>query len=175
MPDFSLNIERDAIDRITRKLKTAVDDAVKQKDIDYAGAQIQQIILLRTNRGKYLTKQYGGTSQKRQYKSESWKRKRAKRGLPIDRVTLFYGSVGLLEAMRYKGKVREGEVELEVGYIPGKSESAATTLAGYMNEEGVGINHVLYRYIGLTKSEEQQVIRSLRKRVEENIMDNFNQ
>lgn len=174
MPDFSLNIEKDAIDRITRKLKSAVDDAVKQKDIDYAGAQIQQIILMRTSRGKYLTKQYGGTAQKRQYKSESWKRKRAKRGLPTDRVTLFFGQLGLLEGMRYQGKVSEGEVTLEVGYIPGLSEARAREIAGYMNDEGVGINHVIYRYIGLTRAEEQSVLSALSKRIAGNILDNFN-
>jgi len=191
LKDFSINIEKDAVDLITKKLKSAVDDSVKQSDIDYAGAQIQQIILLRTSRGKYLTSKTGGTAQKRTYKSDSWKRKRAKKGLPTDRVTLFYGGGGaeveeskdtdrlnhqggLLEAMAYTGKVSEGEVTLDVGYIPGRSEAAATTLAGYMNDEGVGINHVLYRYIGLTKSEEQQVIKSLRKRVAKNIQDEFN-
>lgn len=173
MSDFELNIEKDAIDRITRKLKTAVDDSVKQKDIDYAGSQIQSIILLRTSRGQYLDKQYGGTASKRTYKSESWKKKRASRGLPTDRVTLFFGQIGLLEAMRYKGKVSEGEVTLGVGYIPGLSEARATEIAGYMNDEGVGINHVIYRYVGLTSAEERSVISALSKRVAKNITEDF--
>lgn len=118
MSEFSINIEKETIKRINRKMKTAVDDAVKQKDIDYAGAQIQSIILLRSSRGMYLDKQTGGSATKRNYKSESYKKKRAKRALPTDRVTLFFGSVGVLEGLRVQGKVSEGEVRLSVGYLP---------------------------------------------------------
>lgn len=174
MSDFEIDIEKKTIDRIEKNLKSAVDDSVKQKDIDYAGAQIQSIILLRANRGMYLNQTTGGSASKRQYKSESYKKKRAKRGLPTDRVTLFYGSVGVLEGMRYRGKVRQGEVALEVGYLPGLSEARATEIAGYLNDTGAGINHVIYRYIGLTSAEERSVIDKLRRRIAGNIQDNFN-
>lgn len=174
MSEFSIDIEKETIKRINRKMQSAVDDAVKQKDVDYAGAQIQSIILLRSSRGLYLDKETGGSSTKRQYKSESYKRKRAKRGLPTDRVTLFFGSIGVLESLRYKGKVSEGEVRLEVGHLPGLSEARASEIGAYLTSQGVGINKVLYRYIGLTNAEEGSVISSLRKRIAGNIQDNFN-
>jgi len=169
MSKFDLNIEQASIDRVEQNLRSAIDDAMKKRDLDRAGAQIQSIILLRTRRGEYLTEARGGSAERRQYRSESWKKKRASQGLPTDRVTLFFGDGGLLEALKVQASIRRGEVRIDVGYIPGLSEARASEIARYMNEQGVGVNRVLYRYVGLTMQEEKTVIDGLRKTVIANI------
>ena len=170
--DFHLDIEERALNEIVDRLKSSVDDAVKTDDVNYAGAQMMSIMQLRSSRGKYLTE--GGAARSRTYKSESHKKKRAKIGLPIDRVTLFMGKVGVLEAMRVRARVRNGNVNLEVGYLDGLSEDRAMEIAGYLNDQGVGINKVLYRFVGLVKSEEDRIVRALGKRIVKNMTEPFN-
>ena len=174
MDRFSLDIEQQSFDEIVNSLQSAVDDSVKTEDANFVGAQIMAIINLRSSRGKYLDKPTGGTSRKRTYKSESHKKKRAKLGLPIDRVTLFMGKVGVLEALRVRGFVRGADLHLEVGYISGLSEDRASEIAGYLTDQGAGKNKVLYRFLGLTKTEEGQVIGALSPRIGANIQSNFN-
>lgn len=169
--DFEVNIDQKVIDRIQAGLVSAVDDSLKQGDIDSVASQMLSTILLRTRRGRYLTQKTGGGDELRRYRSESWKKQRAKKGLETGRVTLFYGEGGLLEGMRARGRSVGGNVELEAGYIPGLSESRATEIARYMNDQGVGTNRVFYRYVGFTRSEEDRIVSSLRQRIEKNIKD----
>jgi len=172
--DFNLELDQKAFDRIVGRLSTSVDDAVKTEDVNYAGAQMMSIMQLRSSRGKYLDKQTGGTARSRKYKSESHKKKRAKIGLPIDRVTLFMGQIGVLEAMRVRAAVRNGDVELEVGFLEGLSEDRAMEIAGYLTDQGVGINKVLYRFVGLTRQEEANIMKAVSVRAAKNIANQFN-
>lgn len=174
MNGFELDLDQKAFDQIVDRLKASVDDSVKTKDVKYTGAQIMSIIQLRSSRGKYLTHKFGGSAQSRKYKSESHKKKRAKIGLPIDRVTLFMGKVGVLEAMRVRASVRNGDVELEAGYLDGLSEDRAMEIAGYLTDQGVGINKVLYRFVGLTKQEEDNIVSVIAKRITKNMTEPFN-
>jgi hypothetical protein len=84
------------------------------------------------------------------------------------------GKVGVLEAMRVRARVRNGNVNLEVGYLDGLSEDRAMEIAGYLNDQGVGINKVLYRFVGLVKSEEDRIVRALGKRIVKNMTEPFN-
>lgn len=168
--DFELDLDKNIMQQVQRSLESAVDDSVRQSDIDYAGQQIMAIIMLRTRQGRFFTES-GNQTEQRQYRSEQWKRKRMQRGLQTSRVDLFFGEGGLLEGMRVQGRSRRGDIEMEVGYLDGLSESRATEIARYMNRTGVGINRVMYRYIGLTRQEETRVITSLRKRITTNIQN----
>lgn len=174
MKPFDLDLDQKAFDQIVDRLKSSVDDSVKTDDVNYAGAQMISIMQLRSAQGKYLTKQTGGSARKRTYKSKSHKKKRAKMGLPIDRVTLFMGKVGVLEAMRFRAKVRNGDVNLEAGYFDGLSEDRAMEIAGYLTDQGVGINKVLYRFVGLTANEEDRIVKALSTRIAKNMTEPFN-
>lgn len=173
MASFELNIDEKTMRKVQRAVRDAAVDAVRTKDVNYAGAQIMSIIQLRSARGAYLTKATGGTARRRRYKSESHKKKRAKLGLPTDRVTLYMGRVGVLEAMRVRAKSRGENITLDVGYIDGLSESRAKEIASYLTEEGAGINKVLYRFVGLTTGEESRIVRALSKRIAGNITESF--
>jgi hypothetical protein len=172
--DFHLDIEERALNEIVDRLKSSLDDAVKTDDVNYAGAQMMSIMQLRSSQGKYLDKQTGGSARRRTYKSESHKKKRARIGLPIDRVTLFMGKVGVLEAMRVRARVRNGDVNLEVGYLDGLSEDRAMEIAGYLTDQGVGVNKVLYRFVGLTANEEDRIVKALSTRIGKNMTEPFN-
>lgn len=174
MKPFDLDLDQKAFDQIIERLQTSVDDSVKTEDVNFTGAQMMSIMQLRSSRGKYLTEKTGGSAQSRKYKSESHKKKRARLGLPTNKVTLFMGRVGVLEAMRVRASVRSGNVELEVGYLDGLSEERAMEIAGYLTDQGVGINKVLYRFVGLTRQEESNVLRMLTPRIAKNMTDPFN-
>lgn len=173
MPDnpIDINIQTIALNRVKRGLETAVDDAVKTKDLQKLAANIQSIIQLRSSRGYYLDG--SGGKEKRRYQSESWKAKRAALGLTTSHVTLFFGEGQLLESMVARGKMMAGSPTIEVGYIEGVSESKATEIARYMNEEGIGTNRVKYPYVGLTDNEREQAIGYLRERVGKNLNSNL--
>jgi hypothetical protein len=161
-----------ALDRLIHALDTAVDDAVKTQDTEYVAEEVRNAIQLRTARGQFLT-EGGGTESRTKY-SKGHEKKRARLGLPIDRVTLFMGSVGVLEAMRARSQFRAGEVTIDVGYISGLSEERAMEIAGYLDNEGAGINHVTYPFVGLANEEESQILRALSARLGGNIQTTFN-
>lgn len=165
--NFDLELDRQVWARVKAGLESAIDDAVKTKDLQAVATRIQSIILLRTSQGEYLTG--SGGKKRRRYRSESHKQKRAALGLPTDRVTLFFGELGLLEALRARGRQVLGKPTIEVGYLAGLSESKATEIAGYMNEQGVGRNRIKYRYVGLTEREKDTVINFLRGRIAANL------
>lgn len=169
--DIDLDLRQDIYRKVKRRLETAVDDAVKTKDLQGAAARVQSIILLRTNRGRYLTE--SGTLEKRTYQSASHKKKREEMGLPTNRVTLFMGRVGLLEAMIARGKMSGGKPTIEIGYFAGLSEQKAIEIARYMNKEGAGKNHIKYIYVGLTDDETDTVIKYLRGRIGGNLKKQF--
>jgi hypothetical protein len=165
--NFEINIDQKMLDRVQKNLISAVDDSVKQSDIDYVGQQILTTILMRTRRGRFFSD--SGSLEKRRYKSESWKKQRRKKGLQTSHVSLFYGEGGLLEAMRVRGRAVQGDIEVEAGYIDGLSETRAREIAQYMNKDGIGVNRVRYRYIRLHGSEEERIFKALRRRMKKNI------
>jgi len=63
----------------------------------------------------------------------------------------------------------QGDIEVEAGYIDGLSETRAREIAQYMNKDGIGVNRVRYRYIGLDGSEEERIVQALRRRMKKNI------
>ena len=159
------------LDRLIHALESAVDNAVKKGDTDYVADNVRRTILMRTRRGEFLNG--SGGLEKRSYKSESHKKKRAKLGLPIDRVTLFMGRVGVLEAMRARSSFRAGQVTIEAGFLAGLSEARATEIAGYLDREGAGINHVTYPFVGLTEAEEEKIVQALAARIGTNFNTTF--
>ena len=165
--EFEINIDQNILRQVKQSLASAVDDAVTQSDIDYAGSQILSTILMRTRNGRFIND--SGRLETRRYISESWKKQRRKKGLQTRHVSLFYGEGGLLEAMRVKGRTIRGDVELQAGYIDGLSEARASEIARYMNRDGIGVNRVRYRYIGLVDNEEERIVRSLRQRIKNNL------
>lgn len=161
----------DPLDRLIHAIEHAVENAVKQSDTDAVAAQVMASIQLRTSRGMFLTD--GGGSEPRTYLSESHKKKRARLNLPTDRVTLFMGKVGVLKAMASRSTFNAGEVSIEVGYIDGLSESRAAEIAGYLDNEGAGKNHITYPFVGVTDAEEDNVIRALAVRIGANFNNQF--
>lgn len=170
-PKFDVEINEIAYKKVKEALHSAVDDAVKTKDLQALSVRVQNMILLRTQRGQFLDG--SGGKSKRRYQSESYKAKRAGRGLTTSHVTLFFGEIGLLEAMVARGKMKLGKPTIEVGYFSGMSEQKAREIAGYMNKEGVGKNKVLYKFVGLTDDERQTAIDFLRGRVGKNLGNQF--
>ena len=165
--EFEINIDQNILRQVKQSLASAVDDAVTQSDIDYAGSQILSTILMRTRNGRFIND--SGRLETRRYISESWKKQRRKKGLQTRHVSLFYGEGGLLEAMRVRGRAVQGDIEVEAGYIDGLSETRAREIAQYMNKDGIGVNRVRYRYIGLDGSEEERIVQALRRRMKKNI------
>jgi hypothetical protein len=161
----------DPIGRLIHALDHAVEQAVKQSDTDAVAAQVMTAIQLRTSRGIFLTE--GGGTEPRTYKSESHKKKRAKLNLPIDRVTLFMGRVGVLESMAAQSRFNSGEVSITVGYIDGLSEARASEIAGYLDTEGAGKNKVTYPFVGITSAEEDNIVAALAARIGANFNNNF--
>lgn len=161
----------DPLDRLIHALEHAVQNSVRQADTDAVAARVIATIQLRTSRGMFLTQ--GGSSEPRTYKSESHKKKRAKLNLPIDRVTLVMGKVGVLEAMAARSRFSSGEVSIEVGYLDGLSEARAKEIAGYLDNEGAGKNKVTYPFVGITSAEEDHVVRALATRIGANFNNNF--
>lgn len=166
---FDIDLNNSVLKSIQKSLESAVDDALTQKDMDSVASQMLATILLRTSRGRFLTSKTGGREEVRTYRSESWKKKRAAKGLQTGRVNLFFGEGGLLEAMRAKGRSVGGDIELEAGYIQGMSEQRAAEIARYMNDTGIGKSRVIYRYIGFTNAEENRIVTALRNRIRKNI------
>ncbi len=160
------------LERLTLALHTAVERSLNQSDTDFVAARIQTAILLRTSRGEFLDGS-GGTT-KPQYRSESHKKKRAKLGLPIDRVTLFMGRVGVLEAMRARGVITPGGARIQIGYLAGLSEERAAEIAGYLDRQGAGKNKITFPFLGLTAAEERQVTAALAARVGANLQAHLN-
>lgn len=169
--DMSVEIREASLRRVRRGLESAVDDAVKTKDLQALATRIQNMILLRTQRGYYLDGD--GGKEKRRYQSQSWKAKRASRGLTTSHVTLFFGEGQLLESMVARGRMTAGKPTIEVGYFSGLSESKAMEIARYMNKEGIGTSKVKYPYVGLTDDERETAVEFLRGRLGQNLDRNL--
>ena len=154
---------------LRQRLRQITDDPVDQSDLDYQAEQIIATIKLRTQRGNYLTSQTGGRSEPRTQYSPGHAKKRQAIGLPIDRVTLFMGEVGVLEAIHSRTTTNS----IEVGYITGLSEARAKEIGEYLNTLGAGVNRVTYQHIGLTQAEEEQLRESLVGHVREKVQRIF--
>lgn len=170
--EIDVDLRKQIYNKVKRNLTTAIDDAVRTRDLQGAAARAQNIILLRTQRGRFLTEDREGT-RKRRYRSETWKQKRAGKGLQTGHVDLFFGEGGLLEAMVARGRMSGGKPTIEVGYFAGISEQKAREIARYMNKQGVGVNHIKYIYVGLTDDETDTVVKYLRGRVGGNLRKGF--
>ena len=160
MGRLKAELEKEAYEGFVAALENASDDRFLKPHLDATGAQIQSIILLRTARGKFLP----GSKMPAQYSAGHAKR-RERLGLATDKVSLFMGQGGMLEAMGTRVVRVGGKISLDVGYIPGISESGASEIAGYLNTEGAGKNKVKYTFIGLTGRETNTVTERLSARM----------
>ena len=135
-------------------LERAIRESLIGQNAAYLLAWIDAKIRKRTQEGKFLE---GSSANTKNYHSESYKKRRAKRGLPTDRVTLHYGGE-MLDAMRGETKVFQDRIELHFGYLP-NAEAEARKLAEYHNNTGAGKAKVVRRFIGLSPEEEAELIK----------------
>lgn len=121
-------------------------------------ALMDLLIRQRTDKGQFLK---GSTPGARTYRSSSWKKKREQRGLPIDRVTLFFTGQ-TLGAMRGEASATATDIQIEFGYLAGKSDASAMTIAQY-HFDGVGPRKVKRHFVGLTAPEGRKVVQAVGK------------
>lgn len=148
------------LEELRGKLSRVERQAVRQSDTDYVAEQIRTAILLRTQRGEFLSDSTGTGY------SDGHKRRREKLGLQTSRVDLFMGQVGVLESLRARsGETGGGNVVIETGYIAGLSEARAAEIGKYLDTQGAGKNRITYKHIGLTSGEQTSVLEQLKQRI----------
>lgn len=165
----NIDINQQVISQIQQRLESAVADAVTQSDIDFVTEGIITAIKLRSRRGEYLTAASGGGTYKPAGYTKGHERARRKLGLPVDRVTLFMGQVGVLESIKGTGRQTAGGTAIEVGYLSGISEARAAEIGAWLDSEGAGTKGKTYKHIGLSSGEENKIVRRLERRVIDNI------
>ena len=148
MTDFRTQVS----EALKRGLADELRRAMKRMRTARILARIEAIVQLRTARGEYLE----GSSPDAGTYSEGHRRKREKKGLPTDRVDLFFDG-RMTGAWRGRPRFEQDALLLESGYITGLSESEAEQLASYHNIEGAGTAHVKHIFVGLTDAEEDEV------------------
>jgi hypothetical protein len=82
---------------------------------------------------------------------------RRAKGLPTSRVDLT-DTGDMLDAMRSSATRRDGELDMQVGYIEGASPAEAMQIARYHNVEGAGQSEVKRVFVGLTDQEAEDVL-----------------
>lgn len=148
--------------KIVAKLGSAVDLRSIENEMHYVAQAVESIILLRTQRGRFLN-----AGHRTSY-SKGHERKRKKKGLPTNRVNLFFEG-NLLQDMTKVVRTESDSASIQVGYIDGQSDPDSATLANYFNVDGVGKSRVLYEYLGLTDQEVDKIEKALTKRIDAKI------
>lgn len=147
------------VDTVNARLADEIDVALTEMQTAPVIAHLDLIVQQRTDRGEFLP---GSAPDARRYRSSSHKKRRQKRGLPIDRVTLSLDG-DMRRGTRGRTSGGAGELVIEYGYIEGESEARATELASYHQIHGAGRGGPVRKFIGVTREEEDHVVEQLRR------------
>lgn len=134
---------------LTESLEAAARRAHSAFDAAPVVAEMDLAVKERTKRGEYLP---GSAPDASRYRSSSHKKRREKKGLPIDRVTLFV--TGDMLAGTRDEITRGDDLTIRYGYLRGISPEGAVTLAEYHGITGAGKGGPIRRLVGLTDAEE---------------------